>query len=207
MTTAPIPADLPQLFCKPPDDCSEVFHIMLPGGELIIRSLCLRIDLDMIHDWAGRAYSKRFWQLDHLSRDGLGETYRSLLRNLHAHSFIFVFDGYPVAQVDIYQVLADELSAHVTASPNDCGIHLLMQPPGQSPKNLSFEVLRSFGAYFFSFDGHGDLYAEPDCRNALANVLAKKAGFEYLRKIQLSYKTANLYVLTKNRFHATHQVP
>ena len=45
------------------------------------------------------------------------------------------------------------------------------------------------------------LYGEPDAANTPANLAAKRAGFQFQKTIQLSYKTANLYAITKDQFH------
>ena len=129
-----------------------------------------------------------------------------MLQNPHAHSFVAFLDDLLIAQIDIYQVLVDELSGHVPATPKDCGIHLLMLPPERSKKNLSFYLLRACFAYYFSFDSPGILYGEPDEKNLAANILARKAGFSFLKTIQLSYKTANLYSITKEQFNATNKI-
>jgi RimJ/RimL family protein N-acetyltransferase len=197
---------LPGLNCKPSGKASDVYAAVIPHGRLIFRSLCLAQDLDTIYSWTRQVYSRRFWQMDGYSRQEWQEIYLSILQNPHAHSFVAFLNDRPAAQIDIYQVLIDELSLHVQASFHDCGIHLLLQPPKQSQKNLSIYLLRAFITYFFSFDAAARLYAEPDEKNAMANLLAKRAGFSFLKKIQLSYKTANLYSLTKQQFHATNKI-
>ena len=197
---------MPKLICKPSGRTSDVYTATIPHGQLIFRSFCLAQDLDTIYDWTRQTYSRRFWQMDRYSKEELQEIYLSILQNPHAHSFIAFLNGSCIAQIDIYQVLIDELSAHVQASPHDCGIHLLMLPPEQSKKDLSFYVLRSFFTYYFSFDSPGILYGEPDEKNFSANLLTKKAGFSFLKTIRLSYKTANLYSITKRQFDATNKI-
>lgn len=199
-----------RLFCKPvsinyPDQLLYNTNIPDRNTNISFRSLHLETDMDFLFDWVNRPYSKRFWQLNG-SRDLLHNTYQSLLNNPHAHSFIGCCNNEPVCQIDLYNVAADELKDHVIHEPDDCGLHLLMMPPEQMSKGLSLLMLQHFIRFYFSFPIAERLFAEPDSENILANRLAVKAGFTLLKKIQLSYKTANLYSITKQQFHASYPI-
>lgn len=173
------------------------------NASITFRSLDLNSDLDFLFDWVNQSYSRRFWQLNG-SKQLLEDTYTVLLNNPHAHSFIGLLEGQPVAQMDMYQVAADELVRHIDASPDDCGIHLLMLPPQYSKKHLSRAALKAFVSFYFSSSPAGDLYAEPDHENILANRLAGEVGFSLLKKINLSNKTANLYRITREQYFSLH---
>jgi hypothetical protein len=190
--------DLGPLFCKPASKTDTLFNTTIQHGQLIIRSLDLVTDLDTIHEWVNQEYARAFWQMQG-SKKALCATYEGVLKNPHAHSFLVLLDSKPVAQVDLYQVLADELAEHLdTSMENDCGLHLLMLPPRQSQKYLAEEVLKAFTKFYFSFSGAGFLYAEPDIQNVTANTLAIKAGFSFLKEISLSSKSANLYCIKRS---------
>jgi RimJ/RimL family protein N-acetyltransferase len=201
MTAIKAQPSLPSLICKPSDYSSVLHTAPVSDGNLIFRSLHLSSDLDIINNWVNQNYSRRFWQLNGCKR-ALKATYDAILQNPHAHSFMAFLNDVPVGQIDIYQVLSDELRDHVKAAHNDCGMHLLMLPPKQSRKYLSLELLRAFLSFYFSFTENGCLYAEPDSQNATANLLARKAGFNLLKTITLSNKTANLYLITRERFQS-----
>jgi hypothetical protein len=102
--------------------------------------------------------------------------------------------------MDLYLVSEDELRGHVNAQPNDAGMHLLMGPPREMQKGFSFYAIKCLQEYYFSFDESGDLYCEPDQNNYHANRLAINTGFQFLKTIELSYKTANLYRITRQQF-------
>ena len=68
-------------------------------------------------------------------------------------------------------------------------------------KGLSRIMLRAFFEFHFSFKEAERLFGEPDRENTLANRLAVSAGMEFLYKIRLSGKEANLYSITKQQFH------
>jgi RimJ/RimL family protein N-acetyltransferase len=57
--------------------------------------------------------------------------------------------------------------------------------------------------FLFSFDDIQNIYGEPDIENSKANALVKKAGFRFLKRQRLSYKTANIYIC--NRRLLNHQ--
>jgi len=72
-----------------------------------------------------------------------------------------------------------------------------MLPPKLSAKGLALEALRAFVEFYFSFSLSKKLYGEPDKENLLANLLARKVGFQFIKEVTLSYKTANLYLISK----------
>jgi RimJ/RimL family protein N-acetyltransferase len=195
-----------QLFCKPQYTGEQARMLFtssnkLDGAGISFRSLDLSTDLDIIFNWVNRAYAKRFWQLDG-SKALVETTYRLILDNPATHSFIGLYNDRPVCQIDIYLLMVDELRHEVQdCRPNDCGFHLLMAPPWVSAKGLSREVLRAFLAFYFSHDRAERIFAEPDRDNVLANRLALAVGLEFLYTVRLSYKTANLYCITKEQFH------
>lgn len=194
---------LPPLFCKTADEPVFCRHVPLFDADISFRPLHLTSDLDVIFQWVNETYARRFWQLNG-SRQLLEDTYTALLLNPHAHSFIGLINNQPVAQVDIYQVAADELGKHLPAAPNDCGLHLLMLPPRLSRKHLSRELLRSFIQFYFSFSEAGDLFAEPDQENVPANRLARETGFSFVKAVSLSNKSANLYCITRKQYISSH---
>lgn len=177
---------------KPSDEEKVLFKKYGTLGVLRIRSLQLETDLDILFDWVNHDYSRQFWQMSG-SKQVLRNTYSDLLKNPAAHPFFILLGEQPVALIDLYLVMADELQEHIEADESNCGLHLLMLPPKESKKDLSLYVLKGFLEYYFSFRQAGILYAEPDQENEKANLLAKKVGFEFLKTIQLSYKKANLY--------------
>lgn len=162
------------------------------------RSLDLNVDLEMIHSWMNQAYSRRFWQLDR-SVSVIRNTYQGVIESPGAHSFIGMMDNKPFCLIDLYMIARDELADHIPHLPGDCGLHLLMCPPREMQKGWSIAALNAFKDFYFSFSQCNHLYAEPDTENHSANKLAIKAGFKFLKEVQLSYKKANLYCLGRQR--------
>lgn len=201
---------LPPLFCKPLPGMrpAEILFLLTDkdlNGTIAFRSLSLSNDIDTLHDWVNQPYTLRYWQMNE-NKESLSSTYRTVLDNPLAHSFIGLFNGKMVCQVDLYNVEADELKDHVEVIPGNCGLHILMLPPRQSQKGLTESMLKAFIKFYFSFSAANCLYGEPDCRNSAANIAAKRAGFEFIKTITLSYKTANLYAITKQQFHEANPI-
>lgn len=175
------------------------------NGKIAFRSLALATDIDIIHDWINQPYTRRYWQMN-VDKQTLHDTYTTLLDNPLAHSFIGLFNGKMVCQIDCYNVATDELKDHVEVIPGNCGLHILMLPPRQSQKGLTESMLKAFIKFYFSFSAANCLYGEPDQRNTTANLAAKRSGFSYQKTITLSYKTANLYAITKTQFHEANPI-
>ncbi len=169
-------------------------------GTLAFRSFDLERDEGMIHDWVNRDYALRYWQLDG-DRRRVHDTYYAIQRSGEGHSFIGLLNGVPVCQFDVYRVLADEIQEFITApGPQDCGFHLLMAPNEKPMPGLSVAITRAMLEYYFSFPEAERMYAEPDITNPRSNRILQQVGFQFIESIKMSYKTANLYVLTRDRF-------
>ncbi len=167
---------------------------------LSFRPLSLDFDSDLLSGWVNQVYTQRFWQLDGPVSQ-FREGYLEILSNPNAHSFVGQIEDQIVCQVDLYRVQADELASHVNCAHNDCGLHLLMCPPKQMQRGWSLAALQCFQDFYFGYPEAGNLYAEPDHQNHQANRLAIQAGFTFLRPVVLSYKTANLYMLAKEKYY------
>jgi RimJ/RimL family protein N-acetyltransferase len=168
-------------------------------GTIAFRSLDLKTDLGIIHYWVNQPYSKKFWQLD-ANEEEIKQMYEDILKSPDAHSIVGLINEKPFCQIDLYMIGADQLKNHVKAGINDCGLHLLMLPPKELKKGWSVWALRAFQDYYFSFSDAEKLFAEPDRGNGLANQLALKTGFDFIKTVSLSHKEANLYSISREKF-------
>jgi RimJ/RimL family protein N-acetyltransferase len=188
------------LVIKPAFTREKLFAKKCSDTELLtIRSLDPYLDLPTIHRWVNETYAIQFWQLNR-SFQVLQTLYDSVLENPLAHSFIACMNDTPIAQLDAYSVHSEELGQHVQVNPGDTGIHLLMGPPKEMKRGWSTFVLKGVQEFYFAHPLAGDLYAEPDQENTHANRLANETGFQFIKTIPLSYKTANLYRLSRERY-------
>jgi hypothetical protein len=199
MKTNETPQTIVPVFIKPSLDTSstEILfsrYVTELQSTFSFRSLDLSQDLELIHAWVNKTYAQRFWQLAG-SVGMLENIYGTVLANPMVHSFIGLVDEKPICQIDVYAVQADELAEHIDVQGEDCGLHLLMCPPREMQKGWSYYALRVFQEFYFSFEQAKRLFAEPDRENRAANQLAMNTGFHFLKTIELSYKTANLYCI------------
>ncbi|MBO9683173.1 MAG: acetyltransferase [Flavisolibacter sp.] len=189
-----------KLFCKPQDLEHALYFDQLETKDTIrVRSLDLENDLSTIHRWVNHPKAKRFWQMDG-SFEELLQAYTALLGYSYAHSFVGLYNDHLICQADIYLVGCDEVCKHIDAGLDQCGIHFIMAPAHQPIKGLSRIFFSAFLKYYFSFPGAWIMFGEPDSANEPANKLVLDTGFEFIKQIQLSYKQANLYQLTRSRF-------
>lgn len=199
-----------RLFCKPlpgmqPSEILFYLSNKHSNNSIAFRSLDIENDIDIIHNWVNQPYSRRFWQMN-VDKQSLIESYTILINNPLSHSFIGLFNDKMVCQIDCYSIAADELKDHVEVTAGNCGLHILMCPPRELTKDLTETMLKAFIKFYFSFSAAEILYGEPDERNTAANIAAKRSGFEFQKCIQLSYKTANLYSITKQLYHETNPI-
>jgi hypothetical protein len=192
------------LFCKPSSKSNFQFEHVFPSGQcLVLRSLNLKKDLNILYQWVNEPYAKEFWQLDG-PKEQLQATYQSVLKNPDGHSFIGLMDEQLICQIDLYRIQSADLGRYVRYQFNDCGMHLLMAPVKFPVPQLSRMVMETFVRYYFSFDEAENLYAEPDIHNNKACKLLGKSKFCFVQNIMLTDKAASLYLFTRKQFYATY---
>lgn len=192
------------LFIKPDRIDKPLYRKHIDQDVISFRSLIPDEDIDFLFKWVHLPYSKRFWQQD-VSKSNLYALFKETLAHPFTHSFIGLINDQPVCQVDVYSIGADELKEHITFQAHDCGLHMLMLPPRQLKKGWSKLMLSQFMQFYFSFPEAENLFIEPDQENTWANLLARRANFQFIKTVRLSYKIANLYSISKQQFHATHK--
>jgi len=172
------------------------------NGIISFRSFDLNLDLGLIHHWVNLDYARTFWQMRG-SEGLLRSCYQCIQQNPYSHSFMGLLNSQPLCQFDVYKVAVDELAGHISYSENDCGFHLLMSPittAGNVVHGLTNALIHHFLCFYLSQPETGSMFAEPDAENLKSIRLLEKAGFERIKSIKMSYKNAELFQLTKNKF-------
>jgi RimJ/RimL family protein N-acetyltransferase len=193
--------DLPRLFCKPENPTQFVHYSEHAHLKQLISFWSLNIDrhLPVIHQWVNMPYAFNYWQMQG-AYPPFKELYETILEHRNAHSFVGYYGDQMVCQIDVYMVGVDELSLHIPEENHYCGLHLLMGPNDHPIKGLTSALIKSFLNYYFSFGEAKKIFGEPDARNEKSIALLKEAGFQFLKRVSLSYKTADLYCLNKELF-------
>ncbi len=191
------PKKFPFLFCKPDFENDEFIfskHDETIGEKISFKSLNLKTELPIIHEWVNMGYTLDYWQMNgHYSQ--LYAIYQCMELNPYSHSFTGWLKDKMICQFDVYSVFADELREHVEPHQNDCGFHLLMSPNRCQVSGLTTAIVKSFLAYYFSFPEAKRMYAEPDVNNKKSIALLERCDFKKVKTIEMSYKRADVYVI------------
>lgn len=176
-----------------------LFTVLLPDHQLQFRSFYVNEDVLRLSEWMNTEAARKFWD-ENNSIEHLILLYSGIIQNPYAISLVASLDDEPVCLIDVYLVLQDELSLYTGAGQNDPGIHFLMAPSKRKIPNLSVYCMQQCLRFLFSFKEVEIVYGEPDINNIKANALVQKAGFTFLKRQVLSYKTANIYTCSKTAF-------
>lgn len=188
-----------------PDLAKMVFHRKTfpeHGYEVIIKPLCLDRDIQTIHRWVNEPYAHRYWQMQGKIEE-LYLHYEKFLDSGIGYSLICFLRDKPMAQVDFYDVTADEIKDLYDARPGDHGIHVLMAPYQKPVPRLSANVVIACISFLFTLS-IDRIIGEPDADNDRANDLVKRVGFRFMKQVQMSYKKANLYCYSREDFLKEH---
>ena len=163
--------------------------------SISVRALCLATDVPVIYKWMSYQYAGPLLTKEVPPRE-LEESYSSMMESDFAQPFMGLVNDVPVCQVDIYKTLQDAISLYYNARPGDYGLHLVIAPLAVQ-ENIAL-LIRACLEYFFSFPEVGRVIADIETKNEWTNTLFKMAGFRCTQKIRIPYKTANLYVCTRD---------
>lgn len=193
------------LFCKPSPKSQVLYERSLnKAGYLRFRSLILKKDLKILHQWVNDPSAKSLRPMDR-AIEHLKSVYQFILKNPNGHSFIGLLNEELICQIDLYRIQTSDLGKHFSSQLNDCGFHLLITPQ-KSITALAQKVMETFLCFYFSYQDADRLYAEPDIHDHNACRLLEHSGFVFSRNIMLPDKAASIYFITRKQFYATHSV-
>jgi hypothetical protein len=175
-------------------------HFPLQELTIAIRPLCLHTDIETIFDWVNLEFARQMWQKDNGPMRQLKQTYELILQSDFAQSFVAVMNDSLVCQLDVYNAAKNEISLVYQDLPGDYGINILMSPAFDKASGLSVCILQTFLEYFFTMDEVHRIIGEPSIDDLPANELLMILGFQLQKKINLSYKYANLHTCTRANF-------
>ena len=172
--------------------CSKEFPAN--GYSIAMRPFCLNTDFTFAYEWMRRAYAPRIWQTNSAVKQ-LEETYSLMLQSDFAQPFVVLVNKTPICLADVYHGKHHELSLYYDLKPDDFVIQFLMGPRKKKEHALTACILQTCIEYCFSFSEVKRLISEPNVWDKDLNEAMVQAGFKLIQKIDMVYKTSNLYEL------------
>ncbi|NII25071.1 acetyltransferase [Pseudoflavitalea sp. X16] len=167
-----------------------------------LRLLCLSTDLPVIYNWLPWEYTRHLKKEAHVEH--LQEIYSRIAGSGTAQSFMVMMNGTNLAQADVYQASADDISLQYAVKPGDYKLQFLIKPERLLIGNYSISAIQTTLEFFFSFQEVKRIVMQLD-ENEYLNNKMEKAGFIFHKKTTSRQKTSRLYTCTKESFLKTIQ--
>ncbi|MFD2176126.1 GNAT family N-acetyltransferase [Veronia pacifica] len=155
--------------------------------------------LSVIHEWVTQPYAV-FWGMNGYELNDTETFYARIMDNPHETTLLGFVDNKPAFLIEVYDVAHHECSEHFTVEQGDIGIHILLSPNRLSIRGFSHAVMSASMELLFDQFGAKRVIVEPDINNHKIHMLNLSVGFEHLKVIELSDKTALLGVLTADNY-------
>ncbi len=168
-------------------------------GEIQLRSFDLKKDTKMIYDWVTRPYAK-YWGMQEHGIDQVAKEYEEIVGHTSHHACMGILNGTPIFLMEYYDPSNDVVGAYYPVIEGDVGMHILVAPVEQKISNFTWNVFTTVMDFLFSKSTTKRIVVEPDIENNKIHVLNTKAGFQYLKTIQLPHKKAGLAVCTRQDY-------
>jgi hypothetical protein len=175
-------------------------HFLSDQAMISMRLLCLSTDLPVIYHWLPWEFTRHMKKEVHVEH--LKEMYRQLAESGSSQSFMVLMNNINIAQVDIFQAMADDVSLQYEAKPGDYKLQFLIKPERLLTGNYTSCIIEAVLQFFFSFLEVKRIVLQLDEHEYL-NQKAGKAGFSFHKKFVVRQKTSMLYTCTKDSFLRT----
>lgn len=165
-------------------------------GVIYIYPLGLAHDITTIHHWVNQPYAK-FWGMENTSQDQVFEMYQKIIEDKNHNAYIGVLNNEPIFLCESYSAIHDTIANFYEAKNTDLGMHILVAPVKKKIPKFTWHIFSYVMSFFFDYLQAQRVVVEPDINNDKIHVLNIKAGFTYLKVIQLPNKKAHLALCTK----------
>lgn len=165
-------------------------------GTLKIRAFELENDIDLLHSWVVLPYAK-YWGMQRHTKKEVFQEYYELLLNPEHQVFIGELNATPIFLMESYNPRKDVISSCYEVVEGDVGMHILVAPIENRIPQFTWNVFKSVMDFLFSHKEVKRVVVEPDVNNHKIHELNKKAGFKYIKKIQLLKKKAHLAICNR----------
>lgn len=168
-------------------------------GRLQMRPFNIKTDLEIIYHWVTHSHAK-YWGMQNYTMKQVYVAYNKILKSIDYDVFIGVHNNSPVFLMEKYKANYDRIANYYDAKDSDYGMHLLIAPPEKKIHGFTKEIFLMVMDYFFSFTSINRVVVEPDIDNKKIHVLNEKAGFNYIKTIQLPEKVAALAICSRKEY-------
>ena len=191
-----------RMLCKPVsyDTVQNIIftrHFIADQVAISLRLLCLTTDLPVIYNWLPWEYTRHLKKEAHVEH--LHEIYSRIAGSGTAQSFMVMMNNTNLAQADIYQASADDISLQYPVKPGDYKLQFLVKPERLLIGNYSICAIQASLEFLFSFQEVKRILMQLD-ENEYLNNKIEKAGFIFHKKTTTRQKIARLYTCTKESF-------
>lgn len=151
----------------------------------------------LLHAWVSHPRSV-FWQMGGAGVDEVAREYERISESADHHAWLGRVDGEPTFLAETYDPARSELADLDEVRPGDLGMHLLVAPPGGTPRpGLTRAVFGAVLRHCFADTRVRRVVVEPDVGNEAVLRLNARAGFTRVRDVDLGHKTAALSFLAR----------
>lgn len=146
-------------------------------------------DMPLLHRWHNQPHVKRWYDsdLDLSAIESVAALYEPAGENGHTQSYIILVGGRPAGYIQTY-LIADysDYSRHVDVAENAAGVDLFIGEEDLVHRGLGPVILRRFLAeVVFTQPGTVSCIVGPEPQNTVAIRAYEKAGFRYLKTVQI----------------------
>lgn len=158
-------------------------------------------DLELLHHWLNQPHVLEWWR-EPLTLAATREKYGPYARGeVLTFPFLILWDGHPIGYVQWYRI-ADhpEYAVQVQVEEGAAGIDLFIGEPERIHRGLGALVIRRFlWEVVFPQPGVTCCVIGPDQDNRAAIRCYEKAGFRYLKTVQVQGEPAPEYLMRLDR--------
>jgi hypothetical protein len=162
-----------------------------------MRLLCSSADLSVVYNWLPWEYTRFMKKEAHIEH--LKDIYAQVAESSSSQSFMVLINNTNIAQADVYEAMADDISLQYDAKQGDYRLQLLIKPEKLIIGNYAACIMQTVMEFFFSFREVKRLMIQLD-EHEFLNTKAEKVGFVFLKKLITRQKTARLYTCTRENF-------
>ncbi len=178
----------------------------LDFGTIAIRPFDIDVDSSVLHQWTCLDYAV-FWGMQHYSLAQLKAEYTELMKPQHYDVFVGMYEAAPAFVLERYHPQQDILSKYYDAQVSDCGIHLIVAPPSNNKiDHFTWYIFKAVLDFVFQDPTVSRLLVEPDIGNKKMFALCERMGFQLDQIVTLPHKTAQLALLTRERYQDVHTI-